>query len=78
MSNFSEQLRSIIKKEDISVYNPAKQLDCHGTWLQKVLTGERKMSFELFVSMCNILENEVGGNILKQLRKQDLILNNIV
>lgn len=67
MSNFSEQLRSIIKTGDISVYNLAKTMECDRTWLQKVLAGERKMSFESFMTMCSVLENEIGGNLLKQL-----------
>lgn len=67
MSEFSILLGNIVKENNISVYSLSKELGCGRTWLQKVLSGERRMDLNSFVNLRKILMAYVDGSSLDHL-----------
>lgn len=57
MSEFSILLGNIIKKNNISIYSLSKDIECGRTWLQKVLSGERRMDMKNFMALYRRLIN---------------------
>jgi len=68
MTEFSNLLNRIIKNnEELKVYHIAKTIHCDRTWLQKVITGERKMNYETILPLCSFLKNYISDSLVSEL-----------
>lgn len=71
MSKFSDSLNEIIKEyEPLNIYNIAKEIGCDRSWLQKVVSGDRKMNFEFIQPLCELLQNHLDPAEISELYEQ--------
>lgn len=68
MTEFSKLLSKIIKNnEELKVYHIAKTINCDRTWLQKAMTGERKINYETMLPLCGFLKHYVSDSLVSEL-----------
>lgn len=59
MSEFQENLRELIKESELTIYALAAKTGIERSYLSKILSGKRKMSFDNFISVVDaVCKNE--------------------